>query len=150
MIAAASIGEVTASSRSRSFTHAADKVLCHIVNLVNAINRHDYAIAWVMACDLGRAVVHAESVALQMSSCAERHRAMVRLDSLRPVAMHALACAPRPSPLAIAQARSTERGLDRSAWASEEQAWRAARAAVGSLCIVVTHGDNLILRSLST
>jgi hypothetical protein len=103
-----------ATARRRYFDHVAAIVRCHTVNLVNAINHLNYPIAWSVACDLGRAVVHAESIVLRMPSGAERARAASRLGSLRDVAM--LARAPHPSPLAIAQARSPVRGVDRSTW----------------------------------
>lgn len=147
MVVAAAVNIDVADARYHSFGHAADKVLCHIVTLVNAINRLSYPIAWLMACELGRAIVQTECVVLHMPSGPERARATVRLGTLREVAMRALACAPCPSPLAIAQARSTEPGVDRSAWASEEQQWITAREAARPLCIT-SHGEGLTIHSL--
>lgn len=127
------------------FVHAVDRILCCLVNAVSAINRRDYCNAWLAASDLARAVVNAETIALQMESRAHRSVALSRLCSLHAPVICVMQSAPRPSPLAIAQARSAIPGLDRSAWASDEQQWLEAREASGVLHIAL-EGDDLMLR----
>lgn len=138
-----------ATVRRRSFDHVANSALCRIVNLVGAINRRDFMVAWLESCDLARAVVESESLVLQMTSDRERRAAIARLDTVRHVALKLLARAPKPSPLAIAQVRSTLVGLDRSAWADEEQRWMEACTKAGPLWIA-TEGDSLTLTRFTT
>jgi hypothetical protein len=127
------------------FVQAIDRILCCLVNAVSAINRQDYCNAWLTASDLGRAVVNAETMALQMESRPHRSLALSRLYSLHAPVMCVMQSAPRPSPLAIAQARSAMPGLDRSAWSSDEEQWLQAREASGPLHIAL-EGDDLMLR----
>ncbi|MGH9888170.1 MAG: hypothetical protein ACREBE_21740 [bacterium] len=122
--------------------------LCRTVNLVNAINRRDFMIAWLESCDLSRAIVEAESLVLEMTSERERRAAMTRLEVVRDVALKVLVRAPNPTPLAIAQARSSLVGLDRRTWADEEQRWINACTKAGSLWIA-SEGDNLSLTTFT-
>jgi hypothetical protein len=133
--------------RRRSFDHVVDTALCRTVNLVSAINRRDFIMSWLESCDLSRALVEAESLVLHMTSEHERRAAVVRLYEVREVALQVLARAPTPTPLAIAQMRSTLVGLDRSTWADEEQRWMDACAQAGGLWIA-SEGDNLTLTTL--
>ncbi|MGH9885697.1 MAG: hypothetical protein ACREBE_09225 [bacterium] len=148
MNAATVVGSDVARARHRGHEHAADHVLCNLVNLVNAINHRNYANAWVTACELGRAIVRAECVVLGMPLGVERYRAASRLASLRVAAMRALWSAPCPSPLAIAQARSSEPSVDRSVWAFEEQRWLDARESADPLYVAIDSDSSVSLQIL--
>jgi hypothetical protein len=99
------------------------------LRLTCSIGRIDYLTAWLEACELERQLERAARVAAAIPDARERAAAMRRLDDVRAVSASMLALAPAPSPLAIRQARSTDRYADRSAWQREEQQWIAARAA---------------------
>jgi hypothetical protein len=109
-------------------------VRCHTVNLITAINRSRYEIAWLEGRELERALDLVE-VSLGKVPETGRAEAMERVAVVRSVALRVLALAPRPSNEAIAQARSTDWWASRSAWESEQQIWIAACVARGPLLI---------------
>jgi hypothetical protein len=103
-----------------------ETVRSQIHNLALAIDARDYLTAWLDARELGRMLCRAEAAASRVSGPSGNAEPLRRWREVNAAAMPNLARAPAPTALAIRQARSACRSVDRSAWDAGEQAWLTA------------------------